>query len=80
MDHLEGIAVSLWRSPPAHGVRIAALVMGDAGMFTQWKSELRDFVGGIKKVSSLPWLGANLMASLGNGRARDDAPGRQCSR
>jgi aspartate aminotransferase len=38
---MKRLARALWSNPPTHGARIAAEVVGDAGMFEQWKGEVR---------------------------------------
>lgn len=42
LSQLKRLARALWSNPPTHGARIAAEVVGDAGMFEQWKGEVRD--------------------------------------
>jgi aspartate/tyrosine/aromatic aminotransferase len=41
LSQLKRLARALWSNPPTHGARIAAEVVGDAGMFEQWKGEVR---------------------------------------
>lgn len=40
LSQLKRIARALWSNPPTHGARIAAEVVGDAGMFELWKQEV----------------------------------------
>lgn len=40
LSQLKRLARALWSNPPTHGARIAAEVVGDAGMFEQWKGEV----------------------------------------
>lgn len=40
LSQLKRIARAMWSNPPSHGARIAAEVVGDAGMFEQWKGEM----------------------------------------
>lgn len=40
LSQLKRIARALWSNPPTHGARIAAEVVGDPGMFEQWKAEM----------------------------------------
>lgn len=41
LSQLKRLARALWSNPPTHGARIAAEVVGDAGMFEEWKAEVR---------------------------------------
>ncbi len=51
LSQLKRIARAMWSNPPTHGARIAAEVVGDAGMFEEWKGEMRGMAGRIDKVS-----------------------------
>jgi hypothetical protein len=45
LSQLKRLARALWSNPPTHGARIAAEVVGDAGMFEQWKGEVSSGAG-----------------------------------
>jgi len=40
LSQLKRIARAMWSNPPTHGARIAAEVVGDKGMFEEWKGEM----------------------------------------
>ncbi|KAI8473711.1 MAG: aspartate aminotransferase [Monoraphidium minutum] len=50
LSQLKRIARALWSNPPTHGARIAAEVVGDAGMFEEWKAEMAGMAGRIAQV------------------------------
>lgn len=50
LSQLKRLARALWSNPPTHGARIAAEVVGDAGMFEQWKGEMALMAGRIAGV------------------------------
>jgi aspartate aminotransferase, chloroplastic len=50
LSQAKRIARALYSNPPAHGARIAATVVGDPALFTQWKAEMATMAGRIKEV------------------------------
>ena len=50
LSQLKRLARAIWSNPPAHGARIVAEVVGDEGMFNDWKGEMEMMSGRIKDV------------------------------
>lgn len=49
-SQLKGIIRAMYSSPPLHGARVAAGVMGDEQAFEEWKMELKKMSGRIKEM------------------------------
>lgn len=50
LSQLKRLARAIWSSPPTHGARIVAEVVGDDGMFNEWRGEMEMMSGRIKDV------------------------------
>ena len=48
LSQLKRIARALYSNPPVHGARIVSEVVGDEGMFEEWKQEMEAMAGRIK--------------------------------
>ena len=49
-SQLKRLARPMYSNPPVHGARIVASVVGDAGLFDEWKGEMAGMAGRIKEV------------------------------
>eukprot|EP00271_Cylindrocystis_brebissonii_P009765 TRINITY_DN24_c0_g1_i1.p1 TRINITY_DN24_c0_g1~~TRINITY_DN24_c0_g1_i1.p1 ORF type:complete len:521 (-),score=112.77 TRINITY_DN24_c0_g1_i1:503-1945(-) len=49
-SQLKRIARPMYSNPPVHGARIVASVVGDAALFDEWRAEMEEMAGRIKKV------------------------------
>ncbi|GAV82193.1 Aminotran_1_2 domain-containing protein [Cephalotus follicularis] len=49
-SQLKRIARPMYSNPPIHGARIVANVVGDPGLFSEWKAEMEMMAGRIKNV------------------------------
>ncbi|CAG9465873.1 unnamed protein product [Pedinophyceae sp. YPF-701] len=50
LSQMKKIARAIYSNPPVHGARIVAEVIGDAGMFDEWKAEMKGMAGRIETV------------------------------
>ena len=48
LSQLKRLARAIYSNPPTHGARIAAEVVGDPQMFSEWKEEMQMMAGRIK--------------------------------
>ena len=60
----------VYSSPPLHGAQLAAEVLGDAELFSQWQDELKLMAGRVKRMRS-----ALRSALLANGTPAPDGGG-----
>lgn len=47
-SQLKRLARAIYSNPPVHGARIVAEVVGDEGLFDEWKGEMEMMAGRIK--------------------------------
>ena len=50
LSQLKRLARAIWSNPPLHGARIVAEVVGDEGLFSEWRGEMELMSGRIKDV------------------------------
>eukprot|EP00850_Spirogloea_muscicola_P021572 SM000254S08798 [mRNA] locus=s254:11615:15280:- [translate_table: standard] len=49
-SQLKRLARPMYSNPPVHGARIVASVVGDPSLFDEWRAEMEEMAGRIKKV------------------------------
>eukprot|EP00850_Spirogloea_muscicola_P017422 SM000149S01357 [mRNA] locus=s149:337047:340073:- [translate_table: standard] len=49
-SQLKRLARPMYSNPPVHGARIVASVVGDPGLFDEWRAEMEEMAGRIKQV------------------------------
>lgn len=53
ISQLKKLARAMYSNPPVHGAKVAATVIGDEALFSEWKQEMEMMSGRIKNVRQL---------------------------